>query len=164
MPSESRRSNRVALEAPIVALGLLEHLPECALPFSRLFVLLLDPECDLHHAPGDVPVAPQGLHSLVIIARPRSLVEERAPSILVLADQLNLLKRILRLPLLDFLPDLADRGLRRDRHGEHAQRSEHLHLWHVVLIALRDLSGALLDETALLIPDLTIRSRVLGEN
>merc|ERR1712190_509985 len=135
-------SDRMSLETPIIALRLFEHFPKGALPLTRLFVLLLDPECYLHHAPGDVPIAPQGLHSLVIIAWPRSLVEERAPSILVLADQLNLLKRILRLPLLDFLPDLANRGLRRDRHREHAQRSEHLHLWHMILIALSDLSGA----------------------
>merc|ERR1719226_45052 len=135
----SGHSDGVALEAPIVAFRLLEHLPERALPLACLLVLLLDPKCDLHHAPGDIPVAPQGLHSLVIITRPRGLVEERAPCILVLADQLDLLERVLRLPLLDLLPDLADRGLRRDWHCEHAQRGEHLHLWHVILIALRDL-------------------------
>merc|ERR1712061_685965 len=88
----SRLSDRVTLEAPIITLGLLEHLPECALPLARLFILLLDPESDLHHASRDVPIAPQGLHSLVIIARPRSLVEERPPSVLVLANQLDLLK------------------------------------------------------------------------
>merc|ERR1719401_3049066 len=138
-------SDRVSLEAPVIALGLLEHLPEGALPLARLFVLLLDPKGDLHHAPRNVPVTPQGLHGLVIIARPRGLVEERPPSILVLADQFDLLKRILRLPLLDLLPDLADRGLRRDRHSEHAKRGEHLHLRHVVLIALRDLRSTLLE-------------------
>merc|ERR1719181_2238225 len=83
-------SDCVALEAPIVALGLLQHLPERALPLARLLVLLLDPQRDLHHAPGNVPVAPQGLHGLVVVARPRGLVEERPPRVLVLAYQLDL--------------------------------------------------------------------------
>merc|ERR1712061_222059 len=106
-------SDRVALEAPIVALGLLEHLPEGALPLTGLLVLLLDPERDLHHAPGNIPIAPQGLDCLVIIARPRSLVEKRAPRILVLANELDLLERVFRLPLLNLLTDLADGRLCR---------------------------------------------------
>merc|ERR1712039_407467 len=150
LSSSLERSDRVALEAPVVAFGLLEHLPECALPLARLLVLLLDPKGDLHHASRDVPIAPQRLHSLVIIARPRSLVEERPPSVLVLTDQLDLLERVLRLPLLNLLTDLTDRGLRCDRYREHAQCGEDLHLRHVVLIALRNLRGALLDETTLL--------------
>merc|ERR1712061_112557 len=91
-------SDRVALEAPIVALGLLEHLPEGALPLTGLLVLLLDPERDLHHASGNIPIAPQGLDGLVVIARPRGLVEERTPRILVLADELDLLQGVLGLP------------------------------------------------------------------
>merc|ERR1719382_817117 len=157
-------SDGVALEAPIVALTLLEHLPECALPLASLLVLFLDPERHLHHAPRDVPVAPQGLHGLVVVARPGGLVEERAPGVLVLADELDLLKRILRLPLLDLLPDLPDRGLRRHGHCEHAKRRQHLYLGHVVLVALRDLRRAFLDQPALLVPDLAVRRRVLGED
>merc|ERR1712039_322628 len=101
LSSSLERSDRVALEAPVVAFGLLEHLPEGALPLSRLLVLLLDPKGDLHHAPGDVPVAPQRLHRLVVVARPRGLVEERAPSVLVFAHELDLLQGVLRLPLLN---------------------------------------------------------------
>merc|ERR1740120_355589 len=74
----------------IIAPGLLKHLPECALPLARLLVLLLDPKGDLHHASRDIPIAPQRLHSLVIIARPRSLVEERPPSVLVFTNQFDL--------------------------------------------------------------------------
>merc|ERR1711972_923630 len=99
-------SDGVALEAPVVTLRLLEHLPEGALPLARLLVLLLDPERHLHHAARDVPVAPQGLDGLVVVPRPRGLVEEGPPGVLVLADQLDLLERILGLPLLDLLPDL----------------------------------------------------------
>merc|ERR1719330_1899805 len=102
-------SDGVSLEAPVVALRLLEHLPEGALPLASLLVLLLDPERDLHHAPRDVPVAPQGLHGLVVVPGPRGLVEERAPGVLVLADELDLLQGVLGLPLLHLLPDLADR-------------------------------------------------------
>merc|ERR1719203_826760 len=94
------RSNGVALEAPIITLTLLEHLPECALPLARLLVLLLDPECHLHHAPRDVPITPQRLHGLVVVARARRLVEQWAPRVLVLADELDLLQRVLWLPLL----------------------------------------------------------------
>merc|ERR1712187_1020256 len=97
---DRKTSDGVALEAPIVALGLLQHLPEGALPFTCLFVLLLDPERDLHHAAGNIPVAPQRLDSLIIIAWPRGLVEERAPCILIFANQLDLLERVLGLPLL----------------------------------------------------------------
>merc|ERR1711920_782828 len=94
-------SDGVALEAPVVTLGLLQHLPEGALPFASLLVLLLNPEGHLHHAARDVPIAPKGLDSLVIIARARGLVEQGTPSVLVLAHQLDLLQRVLRLPLLD---------------------------------------------------------------
>ena len=38
----------------------------------------------LHHAARDVPVTPQGLDSFVVVTGARSLVEEWAPSILVL--------------------------------------------------------------------------------
>merc|ERR1712050_390814 len=99
-------SDCVPLEAPVIALRLLEHLPERALPLARFLILLFDPERYLHHPARDVPVAPQRLHRLVVVPRPRGLVEERAPGVLVLADQLDLLQRVLRLPLLDFLPDL----------------------------------------------------------
>merc|ERR1719168_55082 len=109
---ENRFSDRVPLEAPVVALRLLEHLPEGALPLARLLVLLLDPQSHLHHAPRDVPVAPQRLHRLVVIAWTRCFVEQWSPRVLVLADELDLLEGILRLPLLHLLPDLADRGLR----------------------------------------------------
>merc|ERR1719188_400799 len=105
------RLDRVALEAPIVALRLLEHLPEGALPLACLLVLLLDPERDLHHAAGDIPIAPQGLDGLIVIARPRRLVEQRTPGILVLADKLDLLEGVLGLPLLDLLPNLTDSRL-----------------------------------------------------
>merc|ERR1712183_502421 len=105
----ARRSDRVALETPIVALGLLQHLPESALPLARLLVLLLDPKRDLHHASGNVPIAPQGLNRLVVVAWAGSLVEKGTPRVLVLADQLDLLQRVLGLPLLHLLPDLADR-------------------------------------------------------
>merc|ERR1712151_166204 len=91
-------SDSMALEAPIIALRLLEHLPEGALPLTGLLVLLLDPERNLHHAAWDIPIAPQGLHGLIVIARPRSLVEERAPCILVLANELDLLQGVFRLP------------------------------------------------------------------
>merc|ERR1712050_260938 len=101
-------SDRVALEAPVVALRLLEHLPEGALPFASLLVLLLDPQRNLHHPPWDVPVAPQGLHGLVVVAGPRCFVEKRTPCVLVLAHELDLFERVLRLPLLHFLPDLTD--------------------------------------------------------
>merc|ERR1712107_950465 len=115
-PSGPPCSDGVALEAPIVALGLLEHLPEGALPLPGLLVLLLDPQGHLHHAARDVPIAPQGLDGLVVVTGPGGLVEERAPRVLVLADELDLLERILGLPLLDLLPDLADGGLGRDAH------------------------------------------------
>merc|ERR1712146_330284 len=75
-PLPPSRSDGVALEAPIVALRLLEHLPEGTLPLTGLLVLLLDPQGNLHHAPGNVPIAPQGLHSLVVVAGTRGLVEE----------------------------------------------------------------------------------------
>merc|ERR1719221_1533889 len=114
-------SDRVALEAPIVALRFLEHFPEGALPLPGFLVLLLDPERDLHHAPGDIPIAPQGLDGLVIVARARGLVEERAPCVFVLANELDLLERVLGLPLLDLLPDLADGRLRSHRHRKHTQ-------------------------------------------
>merc|ERR1719512_424819 len=87
-------SDSVPLEAPIVALRLFQHLPEGALPLARLLVLLLDPQRDLHHAPRDVPVAPQGLHGLVVPGA-RRLVEEGAPRVFVLAHELDLLQRIL---------------------------------------------------------------------
>merc|ERR1711920_159359 len=79
-------SDRVPLEAPVVTLGLFEHLPERALPLARLLVLLLDPQSHLHHAPRDVPITPERLHCLVVIARPRCLVEQGPPRVLVLAD------------------------------------------------------------------------------
>merc|ERR1711972_458086 len=113
-------SDGVALETPVVAFGLLEHLPERALPLARLLVLLLNPQGDLHHAPRNIPIAPQGLHRLVVVARPRGLVEEWPPSVFVLANELDLLQRVLRLPLLHLLPDLPDRRLRGHRHREHA--------------------------------------------
>ena len=68
---------------------------------------------------------------------------------------------------LHLLPNLADCGLCCDRHGEHTQGGEDLDLhpnarnwstcsllsfaglWHVVLIPLRNLSSALLDEATL---------------
>merc|ERR1712125_314602 len=96
-------SNRVSLEAPVVALGLLKHLPEGALPLPGLLILLLDPERHLHHTARDVPVAPQGLNGLVIVTWARGFVELRSPGILVLAHQLNLFQRVLRFPFLDFL-------------------------------------------------------------
>merc|ERR1719512_331389 len=99
-------SDSVPLEAPIVALRLFQHLPEGALPLAGLFVLLLDPQRHLHHAPRDVPVAPQGLHGLVVVPGSRGLVEERAPGVLVLAHELDLLQGVLGLPLLHLLPDL----------------------------------------------------------
>merc|ERR1719512_299949 len=102
-------SDSVPLEAPIIALRLFQHLPEGALPLARLFVLLLDPQRHLHHAPRNVPVAPQGLDGLVVVTRAGRLVEKRAPGILVLAHELDLLEGVLRLPLLDLLPDLTDR-------------------------------------------------------
>merc|ERR1712137_499180 len=108
-------SDGVALETPIVALGLLEHLPERTLPFACLLVLLLNPQSDLHHSPRDIPIAPQGLHGLVVITRARGLVEERPPSVFILANKLDLLQRVLRLPLLHLLPDLPDRRLRGHR-------------------------------------------------
>merc|ERR1712187_423167 len=144
---DSSNLDGVALEAPIVTFRLFKHLPEGALPLAGLLILLLDPKCDLHHAARDIPIAPQGLNSLIIIARPRSLVEERAPSILVLADELDLLKRVFRLPLLDLLPDLADGGLRGHRHRKHPQGRQNFHLGHVILIALR---GGVLGEDHLL--------------
>merc|ERR1712056_129614 len=116
------QSDSVTLEAPIVALGLLEHLPERALPLARLLVLLLDPQSYLHHAPRDIPIAPQGLHSLVVVAGAGSLVEERSPCVLVLANQLDLLQGVLRLPLLHLLANLADRRLCRHWHREHSKR------------------------------------------
>merc|ERR1719510_2364897 len=158
------KSDRMTLETPIVALGLLKHLPKGALPLPGLLVLFLDPKRNLHHAARDVPIAPQGFDSLVIVARARGLVEQWPPGIFVLAHQLNLFQRILRLPFLDLLPNLADRSLGGDGHCKHAKRGEHLHFRHMVLVSLCDLRCALLDETALLIPDLTVGSRVLGEN
>eukprot|EP00409_Alexandrium_fundyense_P004310 CAMPEP_0185903192 /NCGR_PEP_ID=MMETSP0196C-20130402/2403_1 /TAXON_ID=2932 /ORGANISM="Alexandrium fundyense, Strain CCMP1719" /LENGTH=176 /DNA_ID=CAMNT_0028622185 /DNA_START=60 /DNA_END=588 /DNA_ORIENTATION=- len=112
-------SDGVALEAPVIALGLLKHLPEGALPLASLLVLLLDPEGHLHHAARNVPVTPQGLHGLVVVPRAGGLVEERAPSILVFANQLNLFQGIFWLPLLDLLPDLSHRGLGRNWDREH---------------------------------------------
>merc|ERR1719491_2269246 len=156
--------NGVALEAPIVALGLFQHLPEGALPLASFLVLLLDPQRHLHHASRDVPIAPQRLHGLVVVSRPGRLVEERAPSILVLAPQLNLLQRILGLPLLHLLADLPHRRLCGDRDREHAQGGEHLDLWYVVLVPFGDLCGTLLNQAALLIPNLAVRRCVLGEN
>merc|ERR1740121_173281 len=120
-PREQRgSSNRVPLEAPVVALGLLQHLPESALPLAGFFILLLDPR----------------LHRFVVIARPRGLVEQWSPSILVFTNQLDLLEGILRFPLLHLLPDLADGGLCCDWNGKHAQGREDLHFRHVVLVAL----------------------------
>merc|ERR1719471_2208355 len=158
------KSNSMTLEAPIVALGLLKHLPKGALPLPSLLVLFLDPKRNLHHAARDVPIAPQGFDSLVIVARARGLVEQWPPGILVLAHQLNLFQRILWLPFLDLLPNLADRSLGGDGHCKHAKRGEHLHFGHVVLVALCDLCSPLLDEATLLIPDLPVGSCVLGED
>merc|ERR1719454_771924 len=120
-------SDSVALEAPIVALGLLQHLPEGTLPFACFFVLLLDPEGHLHHTTWDVPITPKRLNRLVVITRARSLVEERTPSILVFAHQLDLLERVLWLPLLHLLTDLANGCLSSARHGEHTQCHQYLH-------------------------------------
>merc|ERR1719166_702242 len=157
-------SNSMTLEAPIVALGLLEHLPKGALPFPSLLVLFLDPKRNLHHAARDVPIAPQGFDSLVIVARARGLVEQWPPGILVLAHQLNLFQRILRLPFLNLLPNLADRSLGGDGHCKHAKRSEHLHFRHVVLVSLCDLRSPLLDQATLLIPDFPIWRCILGKD
>merc|ERR1719330_1768827 len=157
-------SDGVSLEAPVVALRLLEHLPEGGLPLASLLVLLLDPERHLHHPPRDVPIAPKRLDRFVVVPWPRSFVEEGAPGVLVLADQLDLLQRVLRLPLLHLLPDLADSRLGGDRHCEHAQRCEHLHLWNMILVTLGDLGRALLDQPSLLVPDLAVGSGVLGED
>mmetsp|Transcript_79239 Transcript_79239/g.222165 ORF Transcript_79239/g.222165 Transcript_79239/m.222165 type:complete len:212 (-) Transcript_79239:2-637(-) len=157
-------SDGVPLEAPVVALRLLQHLPEGALPLAGLLVLLLDPQRHLHHAPRDVPIAPQRLDGLVVVARPGGLVEEGAPRVLVLAHELDLLEGVLGLPLLHLLADLADSGLGGDGHGEHPQRREHLDLGDVVLVPLGDLRGALLDEATLLIPDLPVRRGVLRED
>merc|ERR1712050_34963 len=121
-------SNGVALEAPIIALRLLKHLPERALPLAGLLVLLLDPQRHLHHAPRDVPIAPQRLHGLVIITGAGGLVEERSPCILVLANQLDLLQGVLRLPLLHLLANLANRRLCCHWHREHAKSSKNFHL------------------------------------
>mmetsp|Transcript_105621 Transcript_105621/g.286708 ORF Transcript_105621/g.286708 Transcript_105621/m.286708 type:complete len:209 (+) Transcript_105621:97-723(+) len=152
------------LEAPVVTLRLLEHLPEGALPLARLLVLLLDPQSHLHHAPRDVPVAPQRLNRLVVIARTRCLVEQWSPRVLVLADELDLLEGVLGFPLLHLLPDLANRGLRGYRHCEHPHRREDLDLGHVVRVALGDLRGALLDQAALLVPDFPVGGGVLRKN
>eukprot|EP00415_Alexandrium_ostenfeldii_P002522 UN2522 len=157
-------SDGVALEAPVVALRLFQHLPEGALPFAGLFVLLLDPEGHLHHAAWDVPVTPEGLHGLVVIARAGRLIEKRTPRIFVLADELNLLEGVLWLPLLNLLPDLADGGLGSHGDRKHAEGGEDLDLRHVILIALRNLCSALLDQAALLIPDLAVRGSVLSED
>merc|ERR1719471_1677814 len=157
-------SDGVALEAPVVALALLQHLPEGGLPLAGLLVLLLDPQGHLHHAAGDVPVAPQGLDGLVVVPRPRRLVEQGPPGILVLADQLNLVQRVLGLPLLHLLPDLANRRLCRHGNSEHAQRRQHLDLRDVVLVALCNLCRTLLDQPTLLIPDLAVRGSVLSED
>merc|ERR1719510_2235386 len=154
----------MTLETPIVALGLLKHLPKGALPLPGFLVLFLDPKRNLHHAARDVPVAPQGFDSLVIVARARGLIEQWPPGILVLAHQLDLLQRILRLPFLDLLPNLADRSLSGDGHCKHAKRGEHLHFRHVVLVSLCDLRSPLLDKAALLIPDLPIRRCVFCED
>merc|ERR1719270_2340046 len=157
-------SYSMTLEAPVVALGFFKHLPKGALPLPRLLVLFLDPKRNLHHAARDVPVAPQGLHGLVIVARARGLVEQWPPGVLVLAHELDLFQRVLRLPFLDLLPNLADRSLGGDGHREHAKCGEHLHFRHVVLVSLCDLRSPLLDEAALLIPDLPIGRCVLSEN
>merc|ERR1719491_1099199 len=98
--------NGVALEAPIVALGLFQHLPEGALPLASFLVLLLDPQRHLHHASRDIPIAPERLHGLVVVSWAGRLVEEWAPCVLVLANQLDLLQGVLRLPLLHLLSDL----------------------------------------------------------
>merc|ERR1719510_1776335 len=158
-----RESDSMTLEAPVVALGLLEHLPKGALPLPGLLVLLLDPKCNLHHAARDVPVAPQGFDSLVIVARARGLVEQRPPGILVLAHQLDLFQRILRLPFLDLLSNLADRSLGGDGHRKHAKRGEHLHFRHVVLVSLCDLCSPFLDQATFLIPNLPVGRCVLRE-
>merc|ERR1719270_626878 len=157
-------SYSMTLEAPVVALGFFKHLPKGALPLPRLLVLFLDPKRNLHHAARDVPVAPQGLHSLVIVARARGLVEQRPPGILVLAYQLDLLQRVLWLPFLDLLPNLADRSLGGYGHRKHAKRGEHLHFRHVVLVSLCDLRSPLLDKATLLIPDLPVGSCVFSED
>merc|ERR1719510_646736 len=154
----------MTLETPIVALGLLKHLPKGALPLPGLLVLFLDPKRYLHHAARDVPIAPQGFDSLVIVAWARGLVEQWPPGILVLAHQLNLFQRILRLPFLDLLPNLTDRSLCSDGHRKHAKRGEHLHFRHVVLVSLCDLRSPLLDKATLLIPDLPVGRCVLCEN
>merc|ERR1719510_1272705 len=159
-----KKSDSMTLEAPIVALGLLKHLPEGALPLPSLLVLFLDPQRNLHHAAWDVPVAPEGFDGLVIVARARGLVEQWPPGVLVLAHQLDLLQRILRLPFLDLLPNLTDRSLCSDGHRKHAKRGEHLHFRHVVLVSLCDLRSPLFDKATLLIPDLPVGRCVLCED
>merc|ERR1740138_1372559 len=132
-------SDGVALETPIIALRLLQHLPEGALPLARLLVLFLDPEGNLHHPPGNIPIAPQGFHRFIVITWTRGLVEERAPCILVLAHELDLLQGIFWLPFLYLLANLTDGRLGCDWDRKHAESCEHLHFWHVVLVALCDL-------------------------
>merc|ERR1719486_1738394 len=90
-------SDCMSLEAPIIALRLLQHLPKCALPLTSFLVLLLDPKSHLHHAARDVPITPQRLHRLIVISWTRRLVEERPPGIFIFAHKLDLLKRILGL-------------------------------------------------------------------
>merc|ERR1719436_595018 len=157
-------SNGVALEAPIIAFRLLKHLPKGAFPFTGLFILFLDPERNLHHAPRDVPITPQRLNSLIIISWAGGLVEQWAPCILVLANKLNLFERILRFPLLHFLPNLTNCRFRRDRHRKHAQGRQNFNFGDMVLITLSNLSCAFLDQPTLLIPDLTVRCCVFGED
>merc|ERR1711874_730088 len=83
-------SDGVALEAPIIAFRLLKHLPKGTFPLTGFFVLLLDPERNLHHAPWDVPITPQRLNSLIIISWAGGLVEQWTPCIFVFANKLNL--------------------------------------------------------------------------
>merc|ERR1712039_1151128 len=100
-------SNGVALETPIITFGFLKHLPEGTLPFTSFFIFFFDPQCDLHHAPRDVPITPQRFNSFIIITWTRGFIEQWAPCILVFTNKFNLFQRILWFPLLHLLPDFT---------------------------------------------------------
>merc|ERR1719433_2002816 len=160
----TKSSDGVALETPIIALGFLKHLPEGTLPFTSFLIFFFDPERYLHHAPRDVPVAPQRLNSFIVITWARGLVEQWSPCILVFANKFNLFQGIFRFPFLHLLPNFTNGCFSCDWNSKHAKSSQNFHFRYMVLIALGNLCSPLFDQATFLVPDFTVWCCVFRKN